>query len=748
MTSVFFFASLALFNLPLWLGDTWHAGLLAIFALTALGSLRFGQHFIFPTRSDVDRHIEEQSQLKHRPLETLRDRPAAVTTEEAAVLWRKHLAQAAQTRSRLKIYLPRPDAARRDRVALRHAALLLLIISLFIARDDAGTRLTQALQPNIKIAGLQPPRIEAWIVPPAYTGAPAIILKKETAGITAPEGSLLKLRVSGTRFAPRISGEKMAAASARNYTLDKTLTKSGPVKITQFFRPIAAWNIEIKPDAAPEIAVQLAAPTPSGALKITYKAKDDYGIGKITGTISAKGKAETISFDIPSMAEGGEALTHIEDLTSHPLAGDVVTLTLTAADEMGRETTSAPETIILPQKKFTNPVAVRLITERQRLMSFDDWLTQKIVYNEILQVANRPGLYKGDPITFLALAMSAKRIAYDGDAESITSVVNMLWSVALKIEDGGLAQNTRDLSQALQKLQQMLADKKSSKADIDQMVAEVQKKMREYFQALAMEMQQRLEQGRNTGAISPEIAQKFMQHIDLGALIEQMRALGQGDSREQIRKMAEMLQNSIDNTDVSRLDQISKAQQQAMQSLEDLQSLIRDQQSLLDKTNKKMPDEDNRVEALDQSVLRQRLGDIIRRIGEVMPAIPENFGKADQAMKESQGTLEKNTPKESIPHQKTTLEELQKGMDDTIKQMAQGMQQMFSFGFMPQGNNFGEGYDPLGRGQASDSDVKIPDEKERRRVQEIIRELRNRSNDQQRPKVERDYLDRLLDSFN
>ena len=43
--------------------------------------------------------------------------------------------------------------------------------------------------------------------------------------------------------------------------------------------------------------------------------------------------------------------------------------------------------------------------------------------------------------------------------------------------------------------------------------------------------------------------------------------------------------------------------------------------------------------------------------------------------------------------------------------------------------------------------VKIPDEKERRRVQEIIEELRTRSNDFSRPKSEREYINRLLNQF-
>ena len=107
----------------------------------------------------------------------------------------------------------------------------------------------------------------------------------------------------------------------------------------------------------------------------------------------------------------------------------------------------------------------------------------------------------------------------------------------------------------------------------------------------------------------------------------------------------------------------------------------------------------------------------------------------------------------SGPEQREALKQLQQGLDDTMKQMAKHMQAVMSFG--PGGaspSGYGKGYDPLGRsmgnGKSGDQDIVLPDGKEQRRVQKIIEELRARSNDYNRPKVERDYIDRLLDQFN
>ena len=61
------------------------------------------------------------------------------------------------------------------------------------------------------------------------------------------------------------------------------------------------------------------------------------------------------------------------------------------------------------------------------------------------------------------------------------------------------------------------------------------------------------------------------------------------------------------------------------------------------------------------------------------------------------------------------------------------------------------GRDPLGRynqGLASDNaDVTVPEERERQRTQAIQEELRRRGADQERPRQELDYIDRLLKQF-
>ncbi|RZV42439.1 MAG: DUF4175 family protein, partial [Acidimicrobiales bacterium] len=62
----------------------------------------------------------------------------------------------------------------------------------------------------------------------------------------------------------------------------------------------------------------------------------------------------------------------------------------------------------------------------------------------------------------------------------------------------------------------------------------------------------------------------------------------------------------------------------------------------------------------------------------------------------------------------------------------------------------GDGSDPFGRendGNGVGDEVEVPDIDDRQRARDLLEELRRRSGEQDRDKIERDYLDRLLERF-
>jgi len=761
------YASLCLFGLPGLMNGDAQGLLLAAFVLAFIYAAgRYGRGFKFPASSDVERKMEEASGLRHRPLAALRDRPAEGLGAESASLWNAHLRRIGRLRNSIRSYRARPTAARQDKYRLRYVALLLLAAGIFTAREQAWPRLLHGFTPDVVIAVAEEKTdLDAWITPPEYTHQAPVFLASSQGGaavaqgdVAVPGGSVLKVRVSGGFFPPRLRYAdrlySFTKADGQNYITEIPVGQSGRLRIRQGFRTLGGWKITAAEDKAPEIAIVSTGQTPRAALKINYTASDDYGVTKLTGTVTppdgtppgAESRVETFDMLPPDNAKADDSFT--VDLTSNIRAGSPALLTLTAVDSAGHIVSTPPFSFTLPERKFKNPLAQRLIADRKKLVTMHDPLSLRVIVNDLSDVGSRPGLYKGDITVFMALGSCVRRLVYHPTPEEISGVRDILWDVALKLEDGGLSVAARELSDALQKLSQALNDKTLTKSQIQALIDEAQKKMQQYLQALANEMAQH----QGAQKLPPEIAQQIMKRIDMSALMQQLREMAQKDPQAALQKMAEFLKNAVDNMDPAKMEQMRQQQAQQMQALQDLQDIIRGQQSLMDKTARLDPDAKGADESKQQDGLRAKLGDIARKMGDMMPSLPDNIARADQAMKQSQGAFKAGSPKDSVPYQKAAIDELQKGLDDALQKIADGMQQtMLSMGMMPQGSGSGEGYDPLGREDGSGKaggDIKLPDRQEQRRVQEIIQELRTRSNSYQRPKVERDYIDRLLDQMN
>ena len=138
---------------------------------------------------------------------------------------------------------------------------------------------------------------------------------------------------------------------------------------------------------------------------------------------------------------------------------------------------------------------------------------------------------------------------------------------------------------------------------------------------------------------------------------------------------------------------------------------------------------------------------------EKIDKIPESMGKAEQEMRSSENRLGESDPHGSIPHQEKAIEHLKESQDELSEQLKQRMQQMVGIGMG--GSGTGQ-RDPLGRqfnddddpnGKSENSDVKVPDEHQKKRVDEILRTLRDRSGDRSRSDDELDYFRRLLRQF-
>jgi len=159
-----------------------------------------------------------------------------------------------------------------------------------------------------------------------------------------------------------------------------------------------------------------------------------------------------------------------------------------------------------------------------------------------------------------------------------------------------------------------------------------------------------------------------------------------------------------------------------------------------------------------QDALREMLEDLQGRLpGSGTEAGDEALRRLDdaaRAMEEAEGMLERGDLAGALDAQSDALEALRDGMSELGRALAQDQSgeepgQGMADGSMSPDRQL---QDPLGR-QAGNSgsfgsDQALADREEAfRRSRELLEELRRRSAEQNRPEVERDYLERLLDQF-
>lgn len=493
------------------------------------------------------------------------------------------------------------------------------------------------------------------------------------------------------------------------------------------------------------------------------------------------------------------------DLTGHPWAGLPATLRLTATDGAGQTGSSEDMPLVLPERSFTHPVAQAIVAERKKL-TLRPRGARTGVAQALSELSARPGTFGGDLVVFLALRAAVARLLLNDAPDTVASVQELLWETALRIEDGGLSLAERDLRNAEQRLSEAM-ERNAPDQELRQLMDELQAALDRFLDAMDEQLRQAMERGEQIPQIPPELAQRMemVDRNDLQKMLDQMRAMSETGAREAARQMLSQLQQMLENLRNGATAQRQQNQQnQAMELMRRLQALAQQQQQLLDDTFRQtqeqmnqqgMPggqqqgqqsprgrqqqgqqqgqgqqgqrqsaQQANREQAERQEALRRELGEVMRQMGEMGGDIPRGLGRAERAMRDAARALQQGQPGAAVPPQTQAMDELQQGLQNLAQQMAQ---QMMGMGMMPMpGPGMQPGTlpgqpdpravsrnrDPLGRrppgfGQVDGNDVKIPEEADLQRAREILDELRRRSGEQERPKQEREYIDRLLRQF-
>ncbi len=764
------FAFLGLYNL---FGDFGHIIYLLLFASSFIYLIHQSFKKIkLPNSHDVERKIEISNKLKHRPLNSLDDKLANPDQLKLS-LWQKHKTNLSSKMKNLHAGSPKLNITSQDKYGLRLVVLIFVILSFIISGDNAMQRLNASVTPNIFGIDNDNTKFDIWIVPPEYTKKAPIFLRKldlENKILEIPKGSKLTIRVKSDDKEPitKLDGTqyKFSKVDNSNYSLEHDLQNEKEIVVKLGFRTLGTWNIKTSKDMQPIIYLNNAPEiTEDNLIKIDYTARDDFGVKSISANLELEASAKAkfinnkdINLEILDLSKSVSDIEDIEelDLTSSIWSGFPIIIQLTAKDDLEQIAITKKYSITLPEKIFKHPVAQAIIKNRKELILANKEAEFRIISKNILNIASYPGRYREDKIVFLGLGIAGKRLIIGNKDNKQFEVIELLWDLALRIEDGNLHMSKRALKQAIKNMRDALKNDKLSDEEAQRLAAELQQAMQQYMQELMQELSSRMQEG-SMAKIPPNIAEKLNNKIDMNDLMEQMKNLANATSKEDLEKMLDQMENIADNMKLANSDQQNKEFQEQMEKLEKLDEIIKKQQQLLDKTNKldKNSDKSQATKlSQEQQSLKKELGELMLDIAQTGKEIPEKLGKAEREMASSQNELFNNNPAKSAEHQRKILGDMQDEMEKQLNQAAEQMKNaILSFGMggagMPSGGKGGK--DPLGRDQNGkpdeNSDVKIPGKPNKKRIQEILKELRDRSNDYDRPEIEREYLKRLLKRF-
>ena len=708
-------ACVALLDIPRSLPGWAHAVLLAGFAIAlAANLLPATRRVTIPDAATADRRMERDSGLSHRPLAVLTDSPAQ---QGGAILWRAHVTRAMAQVGRLRVGRPRPGMSRHDPRALRLGLLVALLACLGIAGEQAPGRIARAFQPVFTAQTVPPAtQLQAWITPPAYTGLAPVFLRPETAAVAVPHDSRLVVNLTGGTGEPALTlGAKplpFKPLDASSFQADEALTETGKLVVSRQGRELAAWDISVVPNIAPDIRFP---EPPNGTraripqTRIPWQASHPYGVISLAVELTLRDRPEAPPLLVPIQLPGGSTKSakgvRLHDLTAHPWAGTMVEAKLVGKDATGLAGTSETIGFELPERRFQHPVARALLEVRKRLTLRPAERGPALL--DLDRMATLEEVWKNDPGGFLNLGSIITQLRQDRAPTAVDEAQARMWQLALHLEEGAPERTARALEQARQAARDLLEAERNGE-QIDR--AELDRRLREVQEALQRHMEALAEQARRDPArqnFDPERRNR-LDAEEMKRLAEQMRDAAQKEKMDEARdKMAE-LERALEDMKKSRPEKGQQTERQKARAekrqrgerqMSAVQDMVKREGTLLDNAQQRggqsepqrgfmaprgpmrglgprNPEDQQRSDAQrahDQKIqqaLRRALGELMQQQGDLTGKIPPPLAEADAAMRDAVQALRDGRDPAAAAAAQRVIEALQKGGRDMNQDMA------------------------------------------------------------------------------
>ena len=491
----------------------------------------------------------------------------------------------------------------------------------------------------------------------------------------------------------------------------------------------------------------------------------------------------------------------IEDFSRHPWANLPVTITLTAEDAAGHVTSAPLFATILPARRFFDPMAAAVIEMRRDLM----WsrVNGARVAQVLRAMSHRPEDVFRQESTYLRLRVILRRLetftASGLKPAQQDEIAEALWELALQLEDGDLGDALERLRRAQERLSEAMKNGASDQ-EIAGLMQELRDASEDYLRQLSRQAQ---ENGEGQDQNNPSENTMQMTQDDLQEMMDRIQELMEQGRMAEAEQALQELQELMENMRVTN-EPGQKGKSEGQQAMEGLADTLREQQGLSDQAFRDLQEQFNpgaqagesqsnegrsggqgrgeshegqggRGGAQDQSgegsqggkggqqgALADRQQDLRDELNRQQGQLPgagspdgdaarEALERAGRAMDGAEDALRSDDLAGAIDRQSEAMEALREGLRSLADSLAQDQQDQPGQGDTASENRAGN-QDPLGRsagsrGATGTDEGLLAGGDVYRRARELLDEIRRRSGEGERPEIERNYLQRLLDRF-
>lgn len=754
------------------------------------------RHFRRPTRAEALARVD--SRLPGQPLASLQDVQALGLDDPASLaLWQAHRARMADRAADARAVAPDLRLSGRDPYALRYMALTALIMALAFGSVWRLASVGAMAPGGADVAAAAGPSWEGWVQPPAYTGKPALYLNDQTGDdLSVPAGSRVQLRFygePGSLILNETVSARTDAPPASDTRHEFTVAQSGRLEIAG--RGGRSWDVSVIADNAPTVTTQGAlARKGDGRFKQSFTARDDYGVikGQVTialdlaavdrryGLAVAPEGVQDVVLDLPMPMRGGRTdFTQdlVDDLSKSVLSNLPVTMTFAVTDAAGQTGRSQLLHVVLPGKRFFDPLAAALIEMRRDIL----WNPANApAAVEILRAVTwKPEGFIRNERAFLRLRVVLKRLGANAAAltpELRDEVAEELWQIALLVEEGDLTSALERLHRAQDRLDEAIRNG-ASPEEVQGLMDEMRQALNDYLKKLGEEAQKRGDPQTSQNGPRIEMSQDQLQQM-----LDKLQKLMEEGKTAEAAELMDQLRQFMENMQVTQDGQGSGQGGPGQQAMRDLGQALRGQQGLSDdafrdlqdgqegndpQSGQPRPGQQGQPGGDTGKSLSERQGDLRREIERLqgdgrLPGAGTDqgeegrrrLGDAGRAMEEAERALREGNLPEALDRQADAMEAMRDGMRNFGDALAQENRQEGDSRPGDQQGQLqpGENRDPLGRqtGEGlhigSDNNL-LQGQDVYRRAEELLEEIRRRSGDLTRPEGERNYLKRLLELF-